>query len=738
VVEVIHLTPMMFGAGGMFGGGERYPLELASAMAECVPTRLVGFGSVAATVKRGPLEIRVLRARRRWKGDEVNPVAPGLARELISGSTIHAHQWESVVTNLALLRGLAPGSRVFATDHGGSGRNYWRKYRLSRGLDGFLAVSRFSASFYPELADRTSVIHGGVDISRYRPGAGDRRRRALFVGRLLPHKGVDNLIKALSSRARLHIIGRPYDLAYRRKLSKLAIDKQVTFDEHAGDTAVLTAYQTSRVLVLPSMHDPLDGPTAPKAELLGLTLLEAMACGTPVICTDVGGMPEIVRDGVTGFVVPSGDQIALAQKLEVLLNDDRVWQQMSSAAVEDVARRFRWSDVARRCLDLYGVADSSDTRTVASDPLGTPSVMIARPTVGGVADVATSCAQELRRRRIVVDEVKLAEERAPAIAATRAAWRHRRTLRSSDIVHVELGVTHLTGFWFAILAATFRPGRTVLMLHDAPSVVAHPGAGLIRTAPGMRDILAHRLLARIADRPLVAYLTRRTALSVVLTDAAAAGAKMAGFDRVEVLSLGADAPTQNRPRPSESTYVLFAGFIGPGKGLDLLYDVWRSVGEHSSLGLKIVGIPSTTHTAWAAELRAKFDTLPRAAEWLGWLDDEQFSHAIARSAVVVLPYDRSNPASGILVRALVEGRAIVATRVPATAGLVDGDTALLAHPGDRDGFASALLKVMNDPDFRDVLGERAASVGASRHTWARHVDELLLAYAHVRRVARCE
>jgi glycosyltransferase involved in cell wall biosynthesis len=322
-------------------------------MAEYVPTRLIGFGPEAASTKRGPLEIRVLRARRRWNGDEVNPVAPGLARELVGAGVIHAHQWESVVTNLALVRGLAPGGRVFATDHGGSGRNYWRKYRLSRGLDGFLAVSRFSASFYPELSDRTSVIHGGVDTSRYRPGTGDRRCRSLFVGRLLPHKGVDKLIEALSSRTPLHIIGRPYDPAYRRKLGKLAIGKQVTFDEHAGDTAVLAAYQSSRVLVLPSIHDPSDGPKAPKAELLGLTLLEAMACGTPVICTDVGGMPEIVRDGVTGYVVPPGDRTALAEKVDVLLNDDRVWNEMSSAAIEDVAKRFRWSNIARRCLDLY-------------------------------------------------------------------------------------------------------------------------------------------------------------------------------------------------------------------------------------------------------------------------------------------------------------------------------------------------------------------------------------------------
>jgi len=107
------------------------------------------------------------------------------------------------------------------------------------------------------------------------------------------------------------------------------------------------------VLVLPSVYDPVHGPQAPKAELLGLTLLEAMACGTPAICTDVGGMPEVVRHGETGLVVRAGDAGELAGAVEQLVEGNGSWRCMSEAAATDAHSRFGWQHVAERCLTAY-------------------------------------------------------------------------------------------------------------------------------------------------------------------------------------------------------------------------------------------------------------------------------------------------------------------------------------------------------------------------------------------------
>jgi glycosyltransferase involved in cell wall biosynthesis len=352
--EVTHVSPKLFGPRGIFGGGERYPLELARAMARLVPTRLLSFGPEAAAFTYEDLEIRILPSKRNWKGSEVNPVSGRLAYELAGSRIVHAHHWESVVTNLCLVAGATLRKRVYATDLGGSGPNYWRKFRLHRLLSGFLAVSQFAASFYPELVDRSSVISGGVDLARHQPGPRHRTRRALFVGRLLPHKGIDVLIEALAPQTPLHVMGRPYDPAFRERLQRLAAGKSVTFDEAATDDDVVVAYQTSRVLVLPSTYEPVHGPPAPKAELLGLTLLEAMACGTPAVCTNVGGMPEVVSHGETGLVVPTGDARELADAVEGLLEENGTWRSMSEAAATDAHSRFGWNHVAQRCLAAYG------------------------------------------------------------------------------------------------------------------------------------------------------------------------------------------------------------------------------------------------------------------------------------------------------------------------------------------------------------------------------------------------
>jgi glycosyltransferase involved in cell wall biosynthesis len=358
-LRVLHIAPASFGAGGLFGGGERYPYELAKAMTSHCTVRFLTFGSESARYHDDALAVRVLRSRAHWKGSEVNPLSEALFAELGGADVIHVHQWESVVANACVIGGRLFGKQVYATDLGGSGPNYWRRLRLNRLLTGFLPCSRFGAEFYPELIDKAHVILGGVDLRRFCPDPGsERSHRALFVGRLLPHKGIDLLIDALPSTLDLLVVGRAYDRAYRDYLHTQARGKRVEFRESVEDDELIEAYRTSRVVILPSVYHPTLGPPAPKAELLGLTLLEAMACATPVVCTDVGGMPEIVTHGETGFVVSPDDPAAMATALSRLVEDDGLWRSMSSAALER-ARTLSWDAVAQRCVDLYESSGST-------------------------------------------------------------------------------------------------------------------------------------------------------------------------------------------------------------------------------------------------------------------------------------------------------------------------------------------------------------------------------------------
>lgn len=361
---MLHVSPTSFGREGIFGGGERYPYELAKAMARSCPVTFLTFGSRPQRFRDGDLHVRVLRTRGRWKGSEVNPLAEGLLAEVGRADVVHVHQWESIVANACVTIGHAMRKRTFATDHGGSGPNYWRSLRLHRLLTGFVPVSSFGAAFYPEMRDRTHVMVGGVDTVRFSPDARVARRpRVVFVGRLLPHKGIDRVIDAIPASLELLVVGRPYDATYREYLGRRARGKRVEFREHLEDDELVEAYRSSRVAILPSVYQPTYGPASPNPELLGLTLLEAMACGTPAVCTEVGGMPEVVRHDHTGFVVDPDDLGALAGSLGRLVHEDALFEQMSAASLA-TARALSWAVIAARCLTLYengGVTDGNDT-----------------------------------------------------------------------------------------------------------------------------------------------------------------------------------------------------------------------------------------------------------------------------------------------------------------------------------------------------------------------------------------
>jgi len=88
-------------------------------------------------------------------------------------------------------------------------------------------------------------------------------------------------------------------------------------------------------------------------ELLGQTLLEGMACGIPAICTSVASMPEIVVDGVTGFVVPPNDSAALREKLQWLRDNPKRARAMGEAARQRIMDHFTWPLVVKRCLEIY-------------------------------------------------------------------------------------------------------------------------------------------------------------------------------------------------------------------------------------------------------------------------------------------------------------------------------------------------------------------------------------------------
>jgi glycosyltransferase involved in cell wall biosynthesis len=353
--KVVHVSPTYFDESSVIGGGERYATQLAAAMVGLAEPVLVTFGKHKRSVTQAGLKIRTYRPLALINGNPVNPIALSFLKELWKADVIHCHQYRTVVTNLCILLATILRKKVFVTELGGGGLHYAGILRLGRKVDGFLLPSRFCRDLlFTPYADRTTVVYGGVDVNRFKPLPGcQREQKVLFVGRLLPHKGINYLIKGIDDNIQLDIVGKIYDQIYYRHLQESSQGKRIRFITEASDENIVREYCSATVTVLPSVYEDMYGNCHEAPEHLGLTLLESMACGTPVICTDVGGMPEIVEDGVTGFIVPPNDPVSLGKKIRYLIYHPEVSDQMGRAGRKRVLEMFTWDVVVHKCLEAY-------------------------------------------------------------------------------------------------------------------------------------------------------------------------------------------------------------------------------------------------------------------------------------------------------------------------------------------------------------------------------------------------
>lgn len=361
------------------GGVERYAARVAAALAAAPGLRPVVLttrpsGLRTTVTEEDGVQVVRLGTWLRLSNTPLSPLWPWQLRRWLRRTGAEVVNAHAPVPGLADIAVAVAGRRpVVLTYHAGS---------MHKGEPGSGAADRLIARYERHVLPRAfrraralvavspvSLAYGqphavtitpGVDTDVFTPGGtppSRRPRTVVYVGRMdrsSAWKGVDVLVRAFAEPelreplpggpARLLLVGGGDAVADHLRLAAgLGCADRVTAAGELTGTALVEAVREAAVLALPSRTE---------AESFGMALAEAMACGTPVVGSAVGGIPYVVADGGTGLLVPPGDPGALAVACRTLLADGPLADRLGAAGRDRAEQRFAWPRLMERYLEL--------------------------------------------------------------------------------------------------------------------------------------------------------------------------------------------------------------------------------------------------------------------------------------------------------------------------------------------------------------------------------------------------
>ena len=218
-------------------------------------------------------------------------------------------------------------------------------------------AARFLCEQFPRRSDRVHRIYNGLDLTEFgRADFSSTPPLIIAVGRLIPKKGFSDLIRSCALLAergksfRCEIIGEgPLGEALRRQIDDMHLQNNVELIGAKPQTQLRGRLAAANVFVLPSVMDPDGG-----MDNLPTVIMEAMATGLPVVSTNIGGIPEMIIDNETGFLVEPGDTAAMADAIETVINDSSSAARLGQSGYERAGALFSIEKNVRELRALLG------------------------------------------------------------------------------------------------------------------------------------------------------------------------------------------------------------------------------------------------------------------------------------------------------------------------------------------------------------------------------------------------
>jgi len=288
---------------------------------------------------------------------------------------IHAHDWVvgRAAVELKNRLGLPLISTIHATEIGRGGSldgEYRRKVRdierlLVEQSDGIICCSNYMLDHIQyvlgAVKTKIRVIPNGVEASRFNngrqpqlipTGVSEDRKTILYVGRIVREKGIFTLLDAFEKLRKqgkdvsLVLVGEgPLKEDLAKEVLRRKLNDRVKLAGFVDEKKLVSLYNSSDAFVLPSHYEPF-----------GMVALEAMASRVPVVVSDVGGLSEIVEDGITGVKVPAANPSTLAEGILRVLEDRELSEQLKENAYRAVQERYRWDMIAEKTIEAYRIS----------------------------------------------------------------------------------------------------------------------------------------------------------------------------------------------------------------------------------------------------------------------------------------------------------------------------------------------------------------------------------------------
>lgn len=242
--------------------------------------------------------------------------------------------------------------------------------KIIKAADKIVAVCNFvkeDIAKYGVDKEKIEVLYNGVDTGVFKPSEKTFKKEysdrfdflTVFLGRLIEQKGLVYLVDAMAEVVKEHprtgllIVGKGKERAKLEvRARKLGVDKNIVFPGFIPEEQLPNLYSSADIFVLPSLW-----------EVLPIALLEALACGAPLLVSDAGGNPEVIEEGENGFTFKRRDTRGLAEKMRMMIEDEKMRRRMSKGSRDIAIKKFDWDLIAEKTVEHYRKTHENFSRT---------------------------------------------------------------------------------------------------------------------------------------------------------------------------------------------------------------------------------------------------------------------------------------------------------------------------------------------------------------------------------------